>query len=304
MRLIPSHHRDRISSRVFFQVLSVAIFVFLGNLCWHEGEPSCWYARITMSLWLSGLAIFAIAFAIQFSSPRQWKPPLPWWLRPLDWFVLLLMVLFLASLLGSMILLTRVWPGDVSKVELPFSVTGAVLHPDGRIITYSRSGRRIQEYDRDGRFLTGWFVNVAERGVLSLTNEGKIELNTLREYCVFGADRKVSYQNVWARGQTWMADDAITQAEADMIRADGTRVRIDGNVINARVTRIDPDGSEQVVVSLPWYLTGLSFPPYSFAFLFAAGVLHGLVGNLGRSRCVADSAPPHDDVRGESTQRN
>lgn len=268
--------------------LGLVLFIAVGQIFWQDGEPPHWAGRIRASILLAAAGAGVGWTLTRLRQCGRWEPPLPWWLCPIDALESVLIYTFLLTFFAGLFLFSRVWPGDLNDVELPTSHIQAVLHPDGRIITYSEVRHRVQEYDRDGWFLTGWNVNCHDRGVLALTEDGKVELGTIEERLIFGADRKVE---VVTKYRYWRPDtsDMPGRAEAQTIdAASGVRIDVRWFCLVQRVVRIDPDGSERTVIWTPWYLWPLAFPAYPFLLIILALLLDRAIGYLARSRYIIE----------------
>lgn len=200
------------------------------------------------------------------------------------------MIWGLLAFTTSFLLMARVWPGDISGVELPSATYQPVLHPDGRVICFLTYPGRIQTYDQQGRFLKGWNVHSGKDAAIALTGEGVIELESYAGWSYYTAEGKL-IENAPYQHSTRESDirERASKQMADL----GTGVSVDvrGALLWSRVVLVARDGKETAVVSTPWYLWPWSFPVVGIFMLLAGAILHGFVTWVSGCRYMENEVP-------------
>lgn len=166
----------------------------------------------------------------------------------------------------------------LNHVELPaFFETTAIAGPGATTVTASMPFARIQRYDRDGRFLNGWFAaNGGGQFALGVTREGTIALASTRT-------KEVEFFN--SDGSSAAPPRPFTWGGAPM-----QGLLWPGRISLAGVVFAQP---VQVAGPPPHVLTLLLFPFWHPLFAWVLGAMGMFCVWRSRRRTAApDSRPP------------
>lgn len=179
-------------------------------------------------------------------------------------------------------------PMPSSIIRTPLGIPGGIaVDVAGRIYYVSNSYNRIQVYDKNGRFLRGWFFTIP--GNLSKTvqviidekNRIHVEAGYYKEtYPINDPNRKVYTvftQNgklLERRSETFSymkIPDAFERKAPD-----GNIHKVKHRLFFPKVLRISPSGKEIVIVSDPIYLKLIDFPVPSAVCILAISISYGI----------------------------
>jgi hypothetical protein len=148
---------------------------------------------------------------------------------------------------------------------------GITADPQGRIYVGLQFYRRVQQYDRDGNFLTGWSIPTSGEFRIRTNSSGELEVIAAR------GDELFRYtptgELLWRRsyGTQTMYEEFGEAGETRFQAADGNVLLIERSVLLPRIVRIFPTGERERLLHMPWYKWVLMcpLPGWSWGFLGA-----------------------------------
>jgi hypothetical protein len=195
------------------------------------------------------------------------------------------MVCGLLAFLAGFIASTGRLPFVSSDVELPLGdVNSLAVDHQGRIYTSSHFYGRVQEYDRDGRFVCGWFDHDAGgRFQIRMSDDDLLQVVPARhdEVHTYAPDGRRVGSTACPAGTYHDLADAVRHG----VRGpDGSVYRIANAIFHPHVTRTDAAGVTTTAVSMAWPNALLNGPFPAWGVFFAGLVILGTTDKGAKSR--------------------
>lgn len=161
--------------------------------------------------------------------------------------------------------------GDFKNSEFPLGhLKGIAVDDEGRIFCGSQYYSRVQVYDRNGKFLTGWFVDSSGGAFkLKLDKEGKLHIATVRNgfHYVYNSDGKLLkklanekeyYEKISTEEQQYKFQDN----KGDVYKIS------EASWLYPQIAKTNSHGENETIIRTPFlkWLVMAPFPSFLFGF--------------------------------------
>lgn len=177
-------------------------------------------------------------------------------------------------------------PLSSSIIRVPLGSPGGIaVDSKGRIYCLAGFYNRMQVYDKEGRFLTGWSVKAVSRIVnIFIDDNDNIHVETgcyEKKHPIVNVNRKV-YTVFDSNGKLLEKRNETFSSvkKVDVLGAkddDGNVYRIKDYWLFPKIIKITPSGEETIVISDPFYLWFIKGPLPTGGFILCALIIGGIM---------------------------